>query len=389
MRYRIKRKYLNSPDLVIYSGAAAGTTLSSVKRDFELPRIALPLDRIEIVATIVTGTTAGSVVKFLPAGLIESIRSIKLTRTMADGSTNLTHSLSGPALFEWMVNTQLGSVDDGTKTCYQLGGSYNSNAGAGGSAGVLPAASTTYTFKLILPCANPQFADGPAIPLRTFSCADVHNDSQPPVLTIETEASDTFAATATTKATYASFTLAICCHYADISPEVNKFIMDRGGYLSNDLIETTKKTFVSTGPDFIKLPSPGSASAVMLRCWTNNSTVSGNAARGLPSAAGDVWQLCYAEDPVDEFKLADQQRLALESLGDPAWSMPGVYFFDYLTNAIGQDPSADLGSVRPLPAGIDTKIVGNIVATNNVDIRAVVQRYFGNLSPSRFAKAGA
>ena len=384
MRYRIKRKYINSPDCVLFTAASnnSATVIPSVKREFELPRVALPLDRIELVFSL-TVSTAGSTSILYPLGMIESVGNIKLTRTPTAGSSNISHSLSGPALFEWMVNTLYGNVDADTKACYNLGSNVVAKTVGIG------VATATYRFKLVLPCANPQFADGPGIPLRTFSCADVHNDSQPPVLSIETITSDLWALNAVTggaKPYFSNMSVSICCHYADISQAVNADIMKRSGYLQGDLIESTKKTFTTDGVDFVKLPSPGSAAAVLLRAWTNNTAPSNAMTRGLPCNAGDVWELLYAEDPVDEFKLSDQQRLAGESLGDNLWSMPGSFFFDYLTNSVGQDPSNDLGSVRPLPAGIDTKLQGNILgASSAVDLKLVVQRYMGDLSPARFA----
>jgi len=104
MRYRIKRKYINSPDCVLFSASTAGV-IPSVKREFELPRVALPLDRIELVFSLTVTTTAGDKSLLYPLGMIESVGNIKLTRTPTAGSSNITHSISGPALFEWMVNT--------------------------------------------------------------------------------------------------------------------------------------------------------------------------------------------------------------------------------------------------------------------------------------------
>lgn len=384
MRLKPRLQYVSSPDLSLTS-VIASSLIPATTRNITIPNIGMPLDRLDLIGKFTVSGVGASTNPNFPMGIPEIVKNIRLRRFPRDKAPTTIVDCSGCGLIEYGLNT-IGAPDSSTQLSIAVGGNT-----------ALAPTARTYFFNIPIPLAHNQLPDGPGVPLRCFTLADIHNDLQAPVLTIETNAStEVFDATGTNSdLLFSAASFELLATYREASVEFENNIKNRGGYLSYDLVETTK--YVSTGASTqsVKVPSPGFCTGMLVRTWSNNSTTVGTNARGLPGASRSAWQLKVANSAVRDIVWEDVARVNAESNGQMIYRAAanavydtapiGSYYLDFLTDSLA-DPSQDFGSVLALPNAVETKIEGPFTGTA-VDMKLLLHRIYDDLSPARFSGA--
>lgn len=377
MRNKPLTQYIDSADLSMGNGAAA--KLTSKTRKVNVPNIGAPLDCLMLTFEIAMAAVPTVAPYFLPMGLAELIKQIRFIRYPRGRGPETIIDVSGPGLLEYNLQTE-GPWDQATMNAVHIGAT-PANADA-----------ATYYVTMTVPFGHPQLADGPGLPLRCYTLADIHNDLQPPILEITTEDSDNVTK-GTANATFTTFNAHVWAIYREITQDFENEIQARGGYLRWDLTEGAKFSPAVAGAGAVPIPAPGMCSGLLIRSWSNKSAVVNTQARGLPGAARARWNLVVAKNNIREFTMEDLVKLNQRSTPpllyrDAANAVydvypSGSYYLDFITDGIGADPSGDFGSILPIPTAINTELRGTFTGTD-VQVAMISHRFYDDLSPARF-----
>lgn len=263
---------------------------------------------------------------------------------------------SGPALLEYQVQTWF-NLDRVTAA--------NVNTNTTG------AKVLTY----VISCAHPQLSD----PLGSSMLLPVHLMPSNPTLTLrlstqaemDVNATPTFALTGTIT--------------VDVWVARRQVSVVRWPYLEWDLIENTQ-AFPQTVTEFlVELPTPGSHTGQLYRCYTSVS------ARGDIQTANSPWRIeslgvVFRQWLNSQLQVENDLSRAADN-GSPNFT--ASFFNDYLTDKTGME-TGDFGSVLdanvPVTSGARIYLVTNVTGGTGVQMKILTHRVYGDLSRLKFVR---
>jgi len=263
---------------------------------------------------------------------------------------------SGPALLEYQVQTWF-NLDRVTAA------NVNTNT----------AAAKTLTY--VIPCSHPQLSD----PLGSALLLPVHLMPSNPTLTLQlasqadmdTNATPTFALTGT---------ITVTCWVARRQVSVVKW-----PYLEWDLMENIQP-FPQTVTEFqIEMPTPGSITGHLMRCYT------GVATRGDIQTALSPWRI---ESLGVVFRQWLNTQLQVENdlsraADNASPNFVASFYNDFLTDKTGME-TGDFGSVLdanvPVTSGARIYLVTSVTGGAGVQMKMLTHRVYGDLSRLKFVR---
>ena len=343
-----------------------------------------PIEEILICCDITAGGTPPS--DFTAAGVLNLIKRIRLE--VNDGRQPISAvDISGGGLLEYTAQEGL-NLDPATLAVV---------AGQNLATETL-IASNTYKIFYRIPLVHPLIQD----PLRTRMLLAVNNHPQDPVLTLEFSTAAEMYATGTLGAVLVDFLLV----RKQISPEVNKSILDNGGYIVSDLVETPYIHGTGeTGEKRYQISQPGQYAGLQLRHFKGGAAVTRVDISETVTAGSETrWRLESGLSVIREWR--NKHLMALNSYSRPLnhssqvyspapgaqttanqnFQNPASVFLDFIGDGISGNPINELGSLLdcnlPANSGLKMEIVGSIasVATNGSSLHIAGRRYFGDLS---------
>lgn len=321
-----------------------------------------PIDAIYIFVTMTQYSTAPTAIA--GDGLLNFLKRINLQ--VSDPKLRTVIDVSGAGLLDWAWNVGGGLDND---TLYQYAHMPVANATPKTAFANNEICTMVYPVYL----AHPQLVD----PLRMFTLLPCHRHAAAPLLTLD------FASYAELDLNQvpASASMEIVVVSRDMSADADKFIMDRGGYLSADLLENVTSIPADNTDLRTEIAQPGNYSGLLIRGWTNQYL------RGdVLKAATDSWYIDQGGVRPRRIKASHLKAINQRTMGtnpvpvaNPCYPQ-GSYFLDFLTDDTGTDAN-ELGSC--LDAGrfgpqVKTQLCGSVAGGTYNQVKVLGHRFWGD-----------
>lgn len=352
-----------STAFTIFSNATAAAPVSSEIRFSDIPRDN-PIDKINIYVTLTGGAAVATA---CAEGLAKVLKQVQFVRNGVAGRGQVTVvNCDGASLIERQY--QLQNIDRITQAAITT----------------TPAANSSHVFCYTLDLANDQLDD----PLRSYTLCPVHLDGANPTLVLNFASQAELDTNGTPTWTEKLRSVEIEIIRREMPPELNKQIIENGGYMEMDMIER-EQTITATGEVRITLEAPGEYESVLFRPYTAAATRA-----DITDSTQKTWSLSQAGGNPRKFRYAHLQAANDRSRICPtiaAGMFSSSSMLDFISDQQGA-PDNNLGSLLNTNLadnnGQKTEIVFNATGGAAVKLRYLGRRILSAIGARRFQFGG-